>query len=314
VSPFSATGVRSRLWLLAIKLELITNGRWKYCEREGGELKTIASSRENSKKRKQPHPSPKHTSLDADKDKDGDEVLAAHSAKQSTTDREGDVFMEGDETAEEPGSAVVERFATQRQSVGDDVDRALSPGITQLMDGDTPARDATPTPLARPGRQLLTPTSSAPKPRTERMDASIPVSATTTPLAKSSQDKHLRLSTELGFDMIQQAREWALAGTKREADLLKFQNQLVLAKTVPARLDICQPFFNRMAGFWPKVTRAVEVQRGALKASTDFGMPEVIVAAHTLMFDKYENFGAHVRKTIETFEERRDAIKNSVEA
>jgi hypothetical protein len=104
--------------------KLITNGRWKYCEREGGELKTVASSRENLKKRKQPHPSPKHTSLDAHKDKDGDDVLAAQSAIQSTTDREGDVFMEGDETAEEPGSAVVERFATQRQSVGDDVDRA----------------------------------------------------------------------------------------------------------------------------------------------------------------------------------------------
>lgn len=146
------------------------------------------------------------------------------------------------------------------------------------------------------------------------MDASISASATTTPLTKSSQDKHLRLLTELGFDIIQQAREWALPGTKSDADLLRFQNKLVAAKTVTASLNICQPLFNRMAVFPPKVTRTVKVQRGALKASTDFSMPEVIVAAHRLMFDKYENFEAHVRKTIETFEERRDAIKNSVQA
>ena len=64
-------------------------------------------------------------------------------AVRSTTDSEGDTSMEGDEKAAEPGSAVLEQLAIRLKNNDDDAHKALSPGVSKMMDVDNPAHETT---------------------------------------------------------------------------------------------------------------------------------------------------------------------------
>lgn len=205
-------------------------------------------------------------------------VLATkqQSAVQSTTDRESDVSMEGGENAAEPISAIATQFVTRPKSDGDDVHKALSPGISKMMDVDTPAQN------------------------------------TTTPLASSSEEDHdparLQLGTKLGTDIIQRAHEWGLAGSTSARHLTRFQHRLSLASSVGRRLDMCHAFFDRMVEYHANITSARENQQIAYSWTRN-RMPRTVAAAHRHLVVEYIMAEAQVEEAIEKLKERAHALR-----
>jgi hypothetical protein len=206
-------------------------------------------------------------------------VLATkeQSAIRSTTDREGDVSMK--EEGERPaglGSAIVEQFAIRLENDGDDVHKALSPGISKMMEVNTPAQE------------------------------------TATPLASSSEEDHdparLQLATELGMDIVKRSNEWGLAGSTSARHLAKFQHQLSLAPSVARRLDMCQAFFDRMVEYHANITRARKNQQTAY-SWTRRRMPRTVVAAHRHLVVEYRKVEAQVEEIIDSLKERAQALR-----
>ena len=199
------------------------------------------------------------------------------SAIRSTTDREGDVSMEEIERPPELGSAIVAQFAIRLENDSDDVHKALSPGISKMMEVNTPAQE------------------------------------TTTPLAGSSEEDHdparLQLATELGTDIVQRAHEWGLAGSTSARHLTKFQHRLSLAPSVARKLDMCQAFFDRMVEYHANIARARRNQQTAY-SWTRRRMPRTVVAAHRRLVVEYAKAEAKVEEIIDSLKERAQALRN----
>jgi hypothetical protein len=190
---------------------------------------------------------------------------------------EGDVSMEG-EQLESSVLATTRQLALQAPAdrEGDDVHKALSPGISRMMDVDIPAQE------------------------------------TTTPLASSSEEDHdparLQLATELGTDIVQRAHEWGLAGSTSARHLTRFQHRLSLASSVGRRLDMCQAFFDRMVEYHANITRARENQQIAYSWTRN-RMPRTVVAAHRHLVVEYIMAEAQVEEAIQRLKERAHALR-----
>jgi hypothetical protein len=190
---------------------------------------------------------------------------------------EGDVSMEG-EQLESSVLATTRQLALQAPAdrEGDDVHKALSPGISRMMDVDIPAQE------------------------------------TTTPLASSSEEDHdparLQLATELGTDIVQRAHEWGLAGSTSARHLTRFPHRLSLASSVGRRLDMCQAFFDRMVEYHANITRARENQQIAYSWTRN-RMPRTVVAAHRHLVVEYIMAEAQVEEAIQRLKERAHALR-----
>jgi hypothetical protein len=197
-------------------------------------------------------------------------------APQTPADREGDISMGDGERPAEQIPAIATQFVIRPKGDGDDVHKALSPGISRMMDVDTPAQD------------------------------------TTTPLASSSEEDHdparLQLATKLGTDIIQRAHEWGLAGSTSARHLTRFQHRLSLASSVGRRLDMCQAFFDRMVEYHANITRARENQQIAYSWTRN-RMPRTVVAAHRHLVVEYIMAEAQVEGAIEKLKERAHALR-----
>jgi hypothetical protein len=196
-------------------------------------------------------------------------------AVRLTTDSEGDTSMEGDEKAAEPGSAVLEQLAIRLKNNDDDAHKALSPGVSKMMDVDNPAHE------------------------------------TTTSLTSSHEEDYdparMQLATELATDIVQRANEWDLAGRRSARHLAEFRHRLSLAPSVGRKLDICQPFFDRMAGCHKEITRARRAQQKAF-SWTMKRMPRTAAVAHRHLIDEYIKGEAQVEEIIESLKERAKAL------
>lgn len=145
------------------------------------------------------------------------------------------------------------------------------------------------------------------------MDVSTSAQETTPPLPSNEEDTdpaRMQSATEFGLDVIQQAQEWDLAGSKLARDLNKFQHQLSLASSVICKLDMCQAFFKRMASYHAKITKVRKTQQTALAWTMEMRLPRTVVVAHRVLVDEYRKAEAHVEDTVKNLEERARALAN----
>jgi hypothetical protein len=223
---FLQQGETERLKSVETDMHKVRIGRWKYSEREGGELKFFERAEEDIVEHmvEMPHngkrdwgsadycPSP---STDGH---DGKRICA-----RSTPDGDDceDDIPPKNETLARSGSASTETFADQSTQDNYDFNKTFESSMT-LKQGATNDE-------------------------------------------KKAEQKNalslMQLATQLGADVNHQAYEWALPANKRCIDLNEFTAELSLAGTVAHKIAVCRKIFTRMGDYHAKFIKGREAQQ-----------------------------------------------------